>query len=724
MAQLPPVLPGAPPAEPLPAIITPTTYRELMSDVTRDAVAANPGAYLAGYRFSDAAGGAIPVPATLRDQTILLCDRQPMAFMCLVPRPDGVPEVRILHRLMRYLDLPGEQPTGYHDRVLALLGDVRPMQYPVVEVPGTAFHLAGVAGGVRVPTAQAMDGIMADWVVDDQNIGPFLEDDDDTIMVRPRHIQLLPTRYAALLVHRDGLSPKSAYVELAGAIQADGNTVACADVLTWLRAAFTARGGGAQPNDSIVLHPIPPVHLPQLVYLYVTTKVAGDLPALRAREPGGEALTAHLARTLLAAGGGGPAFRDEGETGEKGPKTVREAFKETFPLLLRFNRVDQVEEVAPIWARLANSHKSEHQIILQQEFAKVCTARDLAPELHCPVVTTKLKQMVLSFNFTGAGPDDLASGLNPFLVTYAGAKDYYQAQEAATVTYQLDQGNQNASFADIQAIKANEKVRFPSDLHQAGITLQRFAVLSQTLLQGTNGVPHPFVKNLWTFANGFLNRLPFILDRFHGLAGSPAQINYPSRVLRTVQILTYEYLQTVTAAFAGFAEVDNAPDFASILTDLQRGTYHTSNAWISLPTEYLTTPSTPLPLVILAGSLSSTTAASTGATPSVVSGLTSAAPPTATTRGAAAASAATTRVINTVPDAVFQTLTLRPRLGDLLRVHRPPQNDAGVEFCVSWWCKGACYSNCGRNRSHVPFASPGERERLLQHVTAHLVATD
>lgn len=36
---------------------------------------------------------------------------------------------------MRYLDLPGEDPTGYHDRVLALLGGVCPMQYPVVEVP-------------------------------------------------------------------------------------------------------------------------------------------------------------------------------------------------------------------------------------------------------------------------------------------------------------------------------------------------------------------------------------------------------------------------------------------------------------------------------------------------------------------------------------------------------------------------------------------------------------
>ena len=50
----------------------PTTCRELvMTDATRDAVAANPGAYLAGYRFVDAGGADVPVPASLRDQTVL-----------------------------------------------------------------------------------------------------------------------------------------------------------------------------------------------------------------------------------------------------------------------------------------------------------------------------------------------------------------------------------------------------------------------------------------------------------------------------------------------------------------------------------------------------------------------------------------------------------------------------------------------------------------------------
>ena len=78
-------------------------------------------------------------------------------------------------------------------------------------------------------------------------------------------------------------------------------------------------------------------------------------------------------------------------------------------MLLRYNRVEGAEEVAPVWKRLVNAHKSEQQTILQQEFAKVYSSRGLAAELYCPVVTTGLKQMVTGFNFAGVGPNDLAT---------------------------------------------------------------------------------------------------------------------------------------------------------------------------------------------------------------------------------------------------------------------------------------------------------------------------
>ena len=336
-------------------------------------------------------------------------------------------------------------------------------------------------------------------------------------------------------------------------------------------------------------------------------------------------------------------------------------------------------------------------------------------------MTTKLKQMVLSFQFAGTGPDDLTTGLSPFLVTYAGARDYYQAQqETASVTqHQLDQGTQNASFADIQAIKASEKVRFLSDLHQTGNTLQHFAVLAQVFLRGA-------VANSTHLSRTF-GRLPMV-----------SKIGSRSFwIVITVWRATHHSFTILLAYFGPFRSsrmsicrapsrqqqsvVETLIPVRSSRTDLQRGTYHASNSWISLPSEYLTAPAVLPPVVITAPALAATVAAGGGNALSIVSGLTTAAPPRT---AAGTASATQTRVPNPAPDAAFQTLNLRPRLGDLLRVHRPPQNDAGVEFCVSWWCKGACYWGCSRHRAHTPFASPGERARLLQHVTTHLVTPE
>ena len=117
--------------------VRPITYRELMSDASNSPSPDRVANYLQGYRFDGAPGG-IPTPAALRDQTAILSDRQPMmAFLvCLTPGASGVPEVAILHRLMRYMDMPGKEASGFHDRVLGLAGDLMPHQYPtVVEVP-------------------------------------------------------------------------------------------------------------------------------------------------------------------------------------------------------------------------------------------------------------------------------------------------------------------------------------------------------------------------------------------------------------------------------------------------------------------------------------------------------------------------------------------------------------------------------------------------------------
>ena len=83
-------------------------------------------------------------------------------------------------------------------------------------------------------------------------------------------------------------------------------------------------------------------------------------------------------------------------------------------LLLQHCQVATVEGLAPIWGRLMQAAQGKQQSMIQQEqMTNVCIKGGLMPNVYCPGVTmTGLKQMVMSLNFTGNGPDNLTGGAN------------------------------------------------------------------------------------------------------------------------------------------------------------------------------------------------------------------------------------------------------------------------------------------------------------------------
>ena len=239
----------------------------------------DPARLLASYRFTEAAGGGErPTPSSLKERSLALSDRRPLAFLCLHRKAGGTNvEVRILHRLMRFYELPADAiDEGGVDICMGLLGDVRAAQIPVVEVDNTIFSLVG--GAVRVPTLAVMPDHLA-TAPPGSFLGPYGVDTPGTELVRPRMTQVLPLKYAAALVHRDGVSPAMAYQELQGMLEADGTQATCTDVLTWLRVACTARGGaGDLAGIPAVAQDFPLLLLPTVISDYVASKVAGDLP--------------------------------------------------------------------------------------------------------------------------------------------------------------------------------------------------------------------------------------------------------------------------------------------------------------------------------------------------------------------------------------------------------------------------------------------------------------
>lgn len=304
------------------------------------------------------------------------------------------------------------------------------------------------------------------------------------------------------------------------------------DVLVWLRAACTARGGGgAQNTVPSVMHAFTPLHLPPEVYNYMTAKVRGDLPALTAQgNDGGPEGIADAIRALTTA----RANPADGERTTKEPKTIAETYKETYRTLLRYCNVASVESVAPVWARLANCLKSEQHVVLTQELQKVCMGRGLSTELYTPVVTTGIKQMVVSFGFVGHGADDLLTGCQPFQVSYSGGAHHARALANAGESNLLSHGDQSVSLADIRTIRENEKLKFPKDATEVCITLYRFAVLCQVLFQGV-GDAHPFVEGMWMLARNIQNTAPFITDRGYSPKrwSAPDSTMHPSNCARS-----------------------------------------------------------------------------------------------------------------------------------------------------------------------------------------------
>jgi hypothetical protein len=86
---------------------------------------------------------------------------------------------------------------------MGLLGNISAAQTPAVAVDNTHFSLIGNAG-VRVPTVATMRDHI-DTAPPGGHLGPFGPEVPGTEVVRPRITQVIPCKYAAALVHREGV---------------------------------------------------------------------------------------------------------------------------------------------------------------------------------------------------------------------------------------------------------------------------------------------------------------------------------------------------------------------------------------------------------------------------------------------------------------------------------------------------------------------------------------
>ncbi|KAI2500314.1 hypothetical protein MHU86_14194 [Fragilaria crotonensis] len=572
-----------------------------------------------------------------------------MNFLVLVTGPGNTLEVTILHRFMRYLDMPGEQASGFHDQVLGLQGDIMPHQYPAVEVPNSVFHL--VQAPVRVPTVAAMAVLMPTWEDPSVPLGPFTDADPETEVVRPRNVQLLPGHYASLIIHRRRMSARW-YIK--------SSMVVCSPE-TRSRHALTSSfglgqrvqqgGGGAQNGSPCVHYPLTAVHLPEQVYRYLIGKERGTAPEERATV--------------------------------KEPKLLQDVYRETYRTLCGFAtcRARRRRTFGDDWrtARKRATHTSHAGV-------PSCLPGQRAG--HCPVhpiITTGLKQMIIGFMFVGHGVDDLSSGCQPFMVAYSGTANHLEALAVSSVSNQLAQGDQAASLHDYTAIKEKE-VEVSRDTMDVAITLTLRGALPSTVPRSRCHTP--FVERIWQLVAAINNATPYITDRFQQVAE-----------IQTSQT-GHHRSRAARVSLVGYG----------------------AQAWY-LPLGQLGATSLEYMATSRAGNSGSGGRVSTSVPGSASTVSTGVSTLTAGTARASQPEPHATRVQNPTHDAEFTGIAVRPGgTRPAIRAHRPPANDAGHEFCLAWWLRGACFDNCGRAQTHANFASAAERTRLLAYCREHVAA--
>jgi hypothetical protein len=436
------------------------------------------------------------------------------------------------------------------------------------------------------------------------------------------------------------------------------------------------------------------------------------LPALSAPPQSLETALTQMATAIIAQTNDQRQVREQRVAEEQEAKLPSTRFTVTLPVLMEYLHIDDERNLPEIWHNWSNCTKRQELQVLRNTLDVFARTPD-AYSTTVPLVSARLTQDMLNFNFVSHSVDDLSSGLHPFLISDSNTEQRQSNLEVARLYGLLTSGEAMCSLADLEALQAKEVQSIPITYWELESNLGMFGNLASVLL-GTN---HPLMvayRHMWTL---MLSQLKADL---HTALEYRAYVK-PAHVLRSIQMVFYAWCTHRRARLT-----PPTPEFATILQHIIMHTYVLPTLPPKLyhmvyPKRTYTLPSS-LPGSV-ATSVSSSTASkstSSGASvSSIVSGLTSAsgqgfnAPPG---RGA--------RISNLAPiPALVSLVPSAMKLKDLIGTTNPPTLDTGHDMCLSFLLKSGCWSNCKRAAQHTATLTTNEQQRLTQYLQQRLAAT-
>jgi hypothetical protein len=681
------------------------TFAQLFNDETRDPCGREYGRVM--NRFAANPQDAV-ASATLFNQVTGVGSRQLNAYLCCGTGKGGPLGPRIYCVLFpsKYAASINGDPTFWDNLTFAFLGDVIQGQATTVIFPNDAFDTVTT----RTRTSAYMLQHLNDLTTAMPLFPPVADDEADALEVTVRKVIYLPAVYVPLFLSAGGYTIKQAWDRLFPALHQRQDLEVCAPLLQWLQVAST---GSALPDlvtmgDPSVAFPLntPPADeellTQRLQFLHQL------LPGLTAPPQSLETALTQMAAAIVTQTNDSRLVREQRAATELEPKLPSEKFTVTLPILLEYLQVADERHLPSLWHQWANCKKRQEFQVLRDAldaFARGPTAFIST----VPVVTAKLVQDLLSFNFVSDSADDFKMGLHPFIITDGNSEHRHTNLEVARLYSYLNSGETSISLADLEALQAKEVRSVPLTYWELEKHLGSFGNLLGVVL----GMAHPLSQAyaaMWQMLKSGLR------DELHTAIEYRAYVK-PTHILRSIQLGFYTWFSHRRTRLT-----PPQPDFVSILNQILLQVYILPRLpptlyHLAYPKRVTQDNSASLPGLITTGSASGSSSGSTGSggdAASLISGLTGTSshgkPPPTGGRGAYVAN------LHVLP--ALQALD-KPdiKIKDIMGTTSPPKMANGTEICLSYHLRGGCWTNCRRAPNHQQTLTPEDIQRLSQYLT-------
>ena len=662
---------AAPPANALvPAPPPAALYRDYYNDPATDVFNGDYTNVLAPY--APAAGST---PAEVR---VMACNSRsqgvPTAFL-LLHRTDML--LHVYTQLDLFNPRMGLPATPWDDTMFMGKGELYNNHQVLVEWHPDYFRQGH---NTRVPTPMELSNMYA--ANNAANIvGPFVQADADTEVITTRRTCYIPPPYVALLLAQP-LSPREAWDLVYTQIVADGNQVACAPLVNYLRCAATSSNVGDHPTIA---------QIPPTVPLADHTLMARQRRLLEMDFPSLNSNTALVQTNQIATQVGLLVSEARANrAADAAARSITLAGKTPLQFLgavgllklLRYCQIGDANGLPPFWIALADAPKKQQLSILQWEINRVKTLVN-EPDLEF-TATGPLLEAIVKLNWEMDTADSVTTGLNVFMVGDASKEEASSSQQLWELLHSNGAAPSLADATTLLKVKAGA----PIHLHVARHQMRRYEIVLNVVLGST----HPLTTCLSTCGNRMLS-----MERF--LYRSQNDVEYlPVKILKRIAVPTSIWFQNQSSSPNPLPPPNLSKIFDDMLADNYWQPTLTTSFLISVglnsPTSNTPTPGyegTPINPAL--------PAAPTAGNPDRNNNLAF----NATLFSAYKTSSVTCRSIR---DKI--------RAGDL-----PALPNSKVDrqvMCLAWHTKGMCNVNCSRKADHVTY-SAGEYTGLAAWCT-------